>query len=64
MQLMEWLSLRRNKTEALRVYTRLRDALASKLQLEPDPKITALYHAIRRDRSAGDLNEPGLSAAS
>jgi LuxR family maltose regulon positive regulatory protein len=64
MQLMEWLSLRRNKTEALRVYARLRDALASKLQLEPDPKITALYHAIRRDRSAGDLHEPGLSAAS
>jgi DNA-binding SARP family transcriptional activator len=64
MQLMEWLSLKRDKTEALRVYARLRDALASKLQLEPDPKITALYHTIRRDRSVGDLGEPGLSAAS
>jgi DNA-binding SARP family transcriptional activator len=64
MQLMEWLSLRRDKAEALRVYTRLRDLLASRLQLEPDPKITALYHAIRRDRSVGGLNGPGLPAAS
>lgn len=64
MQLMEWLSLRRDKAEALRVYTRLRDLLASRLQLEPDPKITALYHAIRRDRSMGGLNGPGLPAAS
>ena len=63
-QLMEWLSLKRDKAEALRAYTRLRDLLASRLQLEPDPKTTALYHAIRRDRPVGDLNGPGLSAAS
>ena len=61
---MEWLSLKRDKTEALRVYTRLRDHLATKLELEPDPVITALYHAIRSDNAVGDLNEPGLSAAS
>jgi len=63
-QLMEWLSLKRDKTEALRVYTRLRNHLATKLQLEPNPVITALYHAIRSDHAVGDLNEPGLSAAS
>ena len=64
LQLMEWLALKRDKAEALRVYGRLRDVLASRLQLEPDPQITALYHAIRRDRSVDDLNGPGLSAAS
>jgi DNA-binding SARP family transcriptional activator len=49
--------------EALRAYARLQNVLASRLQLEPDPKITDLYHAIRRDRAAGQ-QDPGLSAAS
>jgi LuxR family maltose regulon positive regulatory protein len=52
LQLMEWLWRKGDQAEAVRVYGRLRDALATKLQLEPEPKITALYHAIRGDRSA------------
>jgi DNA-binding SARP family transcriptional activator len=57
---MDWLWRKGDQAEALRAYVRLRDALAGRLQLEPDPQITALYHAIRRDRSAGG----GLSAVS
>jgi DNA-binding SARP family transcriptional activator len=48
--------------EALRVYHQLRDALASRLQLEPDPKITALFHAIRRNRTPERRRDHGLSA--
>ena len=58
MQLMEWLWRNGDQAEAVRVYARLRDQLASRLQLEPDPRVTELYHAIRRD----DRN--GLSAVS
>jgi hypothetical protein len=46
------------------VYGRLRDRLASRLELEPGPQVTALYEAIRRSRAAGRPHDPGLSAAS
>jgi LuxR family maltose regulon positive regulatory protein len=52
LQLMEWLCRKGDQADAVRVYGRLRDALATKLQLEPEPKLTALYHAIHRDRGA------------
>jgi LuxR family maltose regulon positive regulatory protein len=64
LQLMASLWRKGDAAEALRVYCRLRDVLASRLQLEPDPEITALYHAIRRDRSVGSKHDPGLSAVS
>jgi DNA-binding SARP family transcriptional activator len=63
-QLMDWLWRKGDQAEALRAYVRLRDALASRLQVEPDPTITALYHTIRSDRSAGGHHGPGLSAVS
>jgi DNA-binding SARP family transcriptional activator len=49
-QLMDWLWRSGDSAEAVQVYARLRDGLARKLQLEPDPRTTELYHAIRRDR--------------
>jgi len=52
LQLMEWLWRKGEQAEAVRVYAQLRDVLASKLQLEPDPKITTLYHRIRLDRAS------------
>jgi LuxR family transcriptional regulator, maltose regulon positive regulatory protein len=61
MELMEWLLRNGDPAEAVRVYHRLRDTLASQLQLEPDPKLTALYEAIRGRRGHG---ETGLSAVS
>jgi DNA-binding SARP family transcriptional activator len=64
LQLMEWLWRRGDQSEALRVYVRLRGLLASRLQLEPGPRLTALYHAIERDRSTGGPHGPGRSAAS
>jgi DNA-binding SARP family transcriptional activator len=63
-QLMEALWRNGDHAEALRVYARLHNVLASELQLEPDPQITELYDAIRRDRAAGRQEGPGLSAAS
>jgi DNA-binding SARP family transcriptional activator len=50
---MEWLWRTGDQSEALRVYIRLRGILASRLQLEPGARITALYHAIERDRTLG-----------
>jgi DNA-binding SARP family transcriptional activator len=64
LQLMEWLWRRGDQSEALRVYVRLRGLLASRLQLEPGPRITALFHAIERDRTVGGEHGPGRSAAS
>jgi DNA-binding SARP family transcriptional activator len=64
MQLMEWLWRNGDHAEAIRVYARLRDLLASRLQLEPDAKVAALYHAIRRDRTRDDHHGNGLSAVS
>jgi DNA-binding SARP family transcriptional activator len=52
LQLMEWLWRKGDHAEAIRVYGRLRDALATKLQLEPDAKLAELYHVIRGDRRA------------
>jgi LuxR family transcriptional regulator, maltose regulon positive regulatory protein len=57
MQLMEWLWRNGEQAEAVRVYVRLREQLATRLQLEPDPKVTQLYLAIRDGRN-------GLSAVS
>jgi LuxR family transcriptional regulator, maltose regulon positive regulatory protein len=51
LQLMEWLRRKGDHTDALRAYSRLRDLLAKRLELEPDPKITALFQEIRRDRA-------------
>jgi LuxR family maltose regulon positive regulatory protein len=64
LQLMVALWRKGDAAEALRVYSRLREILSSRLQLEPDPEITALYHAIRRDRTVGAKHDPGLSAVS
>ena len=50
LQLMEWLWRNGDQAEAVRVYARLRDVLAARLQLEPDHAVTALYEAIRRRR--------------
>jgi LuxR family transcriptional regulator, maltose regulon positive regulatory protein len=63
-QLMEWLWRNGEQAEAVRVYSRLRDALASRLQLEPDPKLTQLYQAIRGGRASSGEHGNGLSAAS
>jgi LuxR family transcriptional regulator, maltose regulon positive regulatory protein len=52
-QLMEWLWRKGEPTEALRAYGRLQEVLARRLQLEPEPTVTALYEAIRRNRAAG-----------
>ena len=49
-QLMSWLWRNGESATAIQVYTRLRDGLARRLQLEPDARTTELYHAIRRDR--------------
>jgi DNA-binding SARP family transcriptional activator len=38
---------RRDPGEAIRVYNQLRDALARRLQLRPDPKITELFERIK-----------------
>ncbi len=53
MQLMEWLWRNGDQAEAVRAYTRLRDQLASRLQLEPDPRVTELYQLIRGDGGNG-----------
>jgi DNA-binding SARP family transcriptional activator len=58
-QLMEWLWRTGDHAAAVRVYLRLRETLASKLQLEPKPEAAALYHAIRRDRAAQGTAPPG-----
>jgi DNA-binding SARP family transcriptional activator len=63
LQLKEWLWRTGDQAEAVRAYLRLRDLLAKRLQLEPDPKISALYEAIRHDRATGSQG-PGLSAVS
>jgi DNA-binding SARP family transcriptional activator len=39
------------RTEALRVYQRLREVLARRLDVEPQPRTTRLYEAIRRDQA-------------
>jgi DNA-binding SARP family transcriptional activator len=44
-----WLDGRR--TEALRVYHRLRELLAKRLEVEPQAQTTRLYEAIRRDEA-------------
>jgi DNA-binding SARP family transcriptional activator len=51
LQLMEWLWRKGDQAEAILAYVRLRDLLAKRLQLEPDPAVTALYETIRRDRA-------------
>jgi DNA-binding SARP family transcriptional activator len=61
---MEWLWRNGDQAEAVRAYVRLHDVLAKRLQLEPDPKITALFDAIRRNRASGSKQGPGLSAVS
>ena len=47
-------SLRRNgePAEAVRTYMQFRETLAKRLQLAPDPQLTALYRSIRRERGA------------
>jgi DNA-binding SARP family transcriptional activator/ActR/RegA family two-component response regulator len=52
--LMRYLWLERKHVEALRVYQRLRDVLASALEVAPDAEATQLSEAIRRDRAAVD----------
>jgi LuxR family maltose regulon positive regulatory protein len=66
LQLMEWLWRNGDQAEAVRVYARLRDVLASRLHLEPDDNVTALYDAIRRRRAPPPLasDEPAHRAAS
>jgi DNA-binding SARP family transcriptional activator len=64
-QLMECLWRKGDHAEAVRLYLRLREVLADKLQLEPKPEATALYDAIRRDRATGRTGPAGgLPAAS
>ncbi len=64
LQLMEWLWRAGDPAEAVRVYIRLRDVLARRLQLEPDPRLTALYDAIRHERHTDRHSGKGFSAAS
>jgi LuxR family transcriptional regulator, maltose regulon positive regulatory protein len=51
-QLMDWLRRQHDHVRAVRVYLRLKQALAGSLQLEPSPEVTALYESIRRDRAS------------
>jgi DNA-binding SARP family transcriptional activator len=50
-ELMRCLWLDGRRTEALRVYRRLREVLASRLDVEPLAQTTRLYEAIRRDQA-------------
>jgi DNA-binding SARP family transcriptional activator len=50
-ELMRNLWIERRRTEALRVYHRLRDILARRLDVEPQPQTIRLYEAIRRDQA-------------
>jgi DNA-binding SARP family transcriptional activator len=50
--------------EAVRAYAHYRDVLARSLQLEPDPKLTALNRAIKDGRSRGGDSSGRLPAAS
>jgi DNA-binding SARP family transcriptional activator len=49
--LMRYLWLAGQRTEALRTYHRLRDVLARRLEVEPQAQTTRLYEAIRRDEA-------------
>jgi len=46
--------------EAIRVYKQLQRALERRLQLEPDPEITALFRTIKNDRAQSDRNVDSL----
>jgi LuxR family maltose regulon positive regulatory protein len=50
-ELMRCLWLDGRRTEALRVYHRLREVLARRLEVEPQAATTRLYEAIRRDQA-------------
>ena len=50
-ELMRCLWLEGRRTEALRTYHRLREALARRLEVEPQAQTTRLYEAIRRDEA-------------
>ena len=50
-ELMRCLWLDSRRTEALRVYQRLREVLARRLDVEPQAQTTRLYEAIRRDQA-------------
>jgi DNA-binding SARP family transcriptional activator len=50
-ELMRCLWLDRRRTDALRVYHRLRDVLAKKLGVEPQAQTVRLYEQIRRDQA-------------
>ncbi len=50
-ELMRNLWLEGRRTEALRVYACLRDILARRLDVEPQPQTNRLYEAIRRDQA-------------
>jgi DNA-binding SARP family transcriptional activator len=63
LHLMESLWRKGEHAEALRAYGRLRDVLAKRLQLGPDPTIVALFHEIRADRGRDSQQDPPLSAA-
>jgi DNA-binding SARP family transcriptional activator len=52
----------RDPGEAIRVYNQLREALADRLQLEPDPKLTALFERIKADHTCEHRRQGGLSA--
>lgn len=58
LDLMQVLWLDGRHVEALRVYHRLREVLATHLQIEPEPRATRLYEAIRRDRAAAGTLPP------
>jgi DNA-binding SARP family transcriptional activator len=49
-ELMRSLWLDGRRTDALRVYRRLREILAKRLEVEPQAQTTRLYEAIRRDQ--------------
>lgn len=51
--LMESLWRNGEPAEAVRTYMQFREMLAKRLQLSPDPQLTALYRTIRRERGAG-----------
>ncbi|MBI2864867.1 MAG: response regulator [Chloroflexi bacterium] len=48
-ELMRFLWQDGKRSEALRTYERLKEVLADQLQVDPDPEVTKLYHAIRQD---------------
>lgn len=64
LQLMDALWRTGHAAEAVRVYRHLRDLLANRLQLEPDPEVTALYHAIQRERGTSVGSVPQTSTPS